>query len=106
VVQDREAAQAESGPGTGVDTISVAELSVLTDRTSTTWIGFPDHHIGADKVAQWYKRNLRIYANITQKLNQSDDRVLLLMGQAHIWTLRQFFRDNPEFEVVPVEQVL
>lgn len=80
VLLDREAAKAESGPGTGADTISVAELSDLIDRTSTTWISFSDHHIGADMVAQWYKQNLRIYANVTHEVKESDDRVLMMIG--------------------------
>lgn len=69
-----------SGPGTGADTISAPELANLIAR----WVGFPDYHIGADMVAQWYKRNLRIYANIAHAVAEDDDRVLLLMGQAHI----------------------
>lgn len=109
VLLDRRAARAESGPGTGADTLSVAELGELIGRTSTTWIGFPEHHVGADMVAQWYKRNLRIYANIAhavEEVEEGDDRVILLMGQAHVWTLRQFFRDSADFEVVPVEEIL
>lgn len=70
------------------------------------YVGFPDHHIGADLVGEWYKRNLRIYANIWRAVQPGSDRVLLLMGQGHIWTLRQFFRENPRFEVVPVADVL
>lgn len=106
VLLDDEAAASESGPGTGADTVSTSELSDLLERTSTTWVGFPDHHIGADMVGQWYKRNLRIYANIWRAVEKDDDRVLLLMGQSHVWPLRHFFRGNPEFEVVPVDDVL
>lgn len=105
ILLDRQEAN-DAGSGTGPDTISVAELNDLIGRTSTTWISFPDHHVGADMVAQWYKRNLRIYANISQQVEEDDRRVLLLMGQAHIWPLRQFFRDNPDFRVVPVQEVL
>lgn len=58
-------------------------------------------------VAQWYERNLRIYANVTHEVAEGQSRrVVLMMGQAHIWTLRQFFRDNPDFEVMPVANVL
>lgn len=103
---DEKAAASESGPGTGADTMHVNELGELIERKSTTWVGFPDHHAGADMAAQWYKRNLRIYANIWHALEESDDRLILLIGQAHVWSLRSFFRGNPDFEVVPVKEVL
>ncbi len=106
VVLDREEAGTESGPGTGADTLSVRDLGSLIQRTSTTWVGFPDHHIGADLVGEWYKRNLRIYANVWRAVQEGDDRVLLMIGQGHVWTLRQFFRENPDFEVVPVDELL
>lgn len=106
VLLDPEAAAAESGPGTGADTVSTSKLSDLFERTSTTWVGFPDHHVGADVVAQWYKRNLRTYANIWRAVDEDDDRVVLLIGQNHVWPLRHFFRGNPDFEVVPVDEVL
>ncbi|RFF26554.1 hypothetical protein DZK25_12355 [Wenzhouxiangella sp. 15181] len=105
IVRDRDGTESEGRhPETRV--LSLREFSSLLERTSTNWIGFTEHHIGADMVAQWYKRNLRIYANVAHEVEEKDDRVVLMMGQAHIWTLRQFFRDNPDFKVVPVAKVL
>lgn len=106
VVSDREIAAEEVSPEAGADTLSLRELGNLIQRNSTTWISFPDHHIGADLVGEWYKRNLRTYANIWRAVEADDDRVILLTGQAHVWTLRQFFRENPDFEVMPVSAVL
>jgi hypothetical protein len=106
VVEDRSVAAAEEGPDVGADTLDLRELGDLVQRRSTTWVGFPDHHIGADLVGEWYKRNLRIYANAWRAVEPGTDRVLLMMGQGHVWTLRQFFRENPDFEVVPVDEVL
>lgn len=105
IVRNRDDADG-GGAHSGVEVVSLREFSNLLERTSTHWIGFTEHHIGADMVAQWYKRNLRIYANVSHEVEGNDDRVVLMMGQAHIWTLRQFFRDNPDFEVVPVSSVL
>lgn len=99
---DREIEDGEAG----ADSLSVRELGDLIQRRSTTWVGFPDHHIGADLVGEWYKRNLRIYANVWRAAAPDDERVVLMMGQGHIWTLRQFFRENPDFRVVPVDRVL
>lgn len=90
----------------GAEVLSPKEAQAMIFRKGRLWVGFPDHHIGADLVGEWYKRNLRIYANIWRTTRAESDRVMLLMGQGHIWSLRQFFRENPDFEVVPVREVL
>lgn len=106
VLADREVAASEAGPSTGADTLSVRGMADLVQRHSETFVGFPDHHIGADLVGEWYKRNLRIYANIWRAVQEDDDRVVFLVGQGHVWSLRTFLRENPDFEVVPVDEVL
>lgn len=106
VVADRSVASAEAGPEAGADTLNLRELGDLIQTRSTTWVGFPDHHIGADLVGEWYKRNLRIYANAWRAAEPGSERLLLMMGQGHVWTLRQFFRENPDFEVVPLDEML
>lgn len=106
VLADREAASSEADPEAGADTLDLRELDELGHRHARTWVGFPDHHVGADLVGEWYKRNLRIYANVWRAVDEEDGRVVLLVGQGHVWTLRTFLRENPDFEVVPVEDVL
>jgi hypothetical protein len=106
VVADRRVADAEAGADAGADTVSLPELNELVQRNTETFVGFPDHHVGADLVGEWYKRNLRIYANLWRAVREADDRVMLLVGQGHVWTLRTFLRENPDFEVVPVDEVL
>ena len=96
MLADRETAGSESGPGTGVDTLSVRGLGDLVQENSEGFVGFPDHHIGADLVGEWYKRNLRIYANIWRAVDEGDQRIVVLIGQGHLWPLRTFFRENPE----------
>jgi len=73
---------------------------------SDIYVGFPDHHIGADLVGEFIKRDLRIYANIWNAIDDDTERVLVLYGQAHIWNLRRFFDDNPRFRVVDLGEVL
>ena len=51
---------------------------------------------GADYVAVWYRRNLRIAANIG-RIAQEGDRVFLIIGQGHAPILRQVFTDWPRF---------
>lgn len=90
----------------GVRTLEPRQFLGLVAGAGDIYVGFPEHHIGADLVGEWYKRNLRIYANLWRAVEPGTERAVLLIGQGHVWTLRQFLRDNPRFEVVPVEEVL
>lgn len=54
---------------------------------------------GADMVGDWYKRNLRIFANIT-RISEPGDRVFVIYGQGHIPTLRDFATHHPDFCLV------
>lgn len=53
-------------------------------------------YAGADMVAGWYRRNLRIFANLT-RIATPDDRVFVVYGQGHVKLLRDFVVQHPEF---------
>ncbi|MEQ8518650.1 MAG: DUF5694 domain-containing protein [Cytophagales bacterium] len=60
---------------------------------------FDFENIGVDLVAEWYKRNLKIYRNILE-LSQNQDRILVIFGQGHMHYLNQMIEDHPEMELV------
>ncbi|MEM9338066.1 MAG: DUF5694 domain-containing protein [Bacteroidota bacterium] len=69
--------------------------------------GAGDHYIGADGVARWYRRNLRIFANAYDVASfDKEERLLLIYGAGHVWQLRQFFKDAPDFDYVESNQYL
>lgn len=69
--------------------------------------GAGDNYIGADAVAKWYRRNLRIYANAYDLTDfDREERLLLLYGSGHIWQLRQFFIDSPDFDYIEPNEYL
>lgn len=103
--QNSEAAS-ERAQEVDVQTMGPREAQQLIMRRGEVYVGFPEHHIGADAVGEWYKRNLRMYANIWRAAESDTDRIFAMFGQAHIWTMRQFFRENPRFKVIPVAEVL
>ncbi len=55
----------------------------------------------ADKVTNWYKRNLRMFSNLNRisKFN-NDERVLLIVGAGHLKLLTDFADDAPQFCLV------
>jgi hypothetical protein len=58
-------------------------------------LGEPWDWAGADLVADWFRRNMRIYANVMQIADAPDDRVLVIYGAGHLGWLQQAFGGNP-----------
>lgn len=59
------------------------------------------NHRGADIIASWwYSRNLRMFRNIQMINAEKDDRILVIIGNAHASILRQLFECSPEFDFV------
>lgn len=48
---------------------------------------------GPELVAQWYRTNLNIYANI-QALAEPGERLLVIYGQGHAWLLNSFAAED------------
>lgn len=56
---------------------------------------------GADMLAlYWYSRNLRIFRNIQKIPQNSEDRILVIIGNGHASILRQLLTSSPEYEFV------
>lgn len=69
--------------------------------------GAGDNYLGADGVARWYRRNLRIFSNAYDLTNfDKEERLLLIYGSGHVWQLRQLFTDSPDFEYVEPNEYL
>ena len=60
----------------------------------------------ADLVANWYKRNLRIFANINRITEPGKDRILVIIGAGHLKLLKEFAGDAPYFDEVDAESFL
>ncbi len=56
--------------------------------------------IGAELLADWYKRNIMIYSKIINQLDYNENAILVLIGSDHAPILASLFSANPYFEVV------
>ncbi len=75
--------------------------------TGSILTGAGDLYIGADVVARWYQRNLKIFANTYDLADFStQERILLVYGSSHVWQLRQLFTDSPDFDYVEINDYL
>src|SRR5262249_41536784 len=57
-------------------------------------------YTGADIVAGWYERNLKIAMNVVRTADSPADRILVIIGAGHLKLLRQFLKESPDVEVV------
>ena len=58
-------------------------------------LGEPGDWAGADLVADWFRRNMRIYSNVVKLLDSPGERVLLIIGAGHLGWLRGSFESDP-----------
>ncbi|MFJ8064046.1 DUF5694 domain-containing protein [Psychrobacillus sp. NPDC096426] len=62
-------------------------------------IGEGTDYIGIDWMRWWYQRNLIIYSNLSRLVHDSNDRILLLIGAAHVHLVSQFLEESRLVEV-------
>ncbi len=63
----------------------------------------PAIYESADRITNWYKRELRIFANLNRITQFPGDRVLLIIGAGHLAIQRNFALDSPQFCLVEAE---
>ena len=57
--------------------------------------GEPWNWAGADLVADWFRRNMRIYTNVVRLIESPNERVLLIYGAGHLGWLQFAFGSSP-----------
>lgn len=68
-------------------------------------IGAGSSWAGVELVASWYRRNLRIFANL-QRVAADDDRLVLVIGSGHAPSLAHFLQVSGRFDLVQVSAIL
>ena len=61
--------------------------------------GEPWDWAGADLVADWFRRNMRIYSNVVHLIDSPDERVLVVYGAGHLGWLQYAFDSNPTIDL-------
>lgn len=62
-----------------------------------TMIGNGEQQPGANWVANWYGRNLKIFARLVALAPHPGDRILVIYGAGHIFPLREFAQQSGAF---------
>ena len=57
--------------------------------------GEPWNWAGADLVADWFRRNMRIYTNVVRLVDSPNERVLVIYGYGHTGWLQHNFTSDP-----------
>lgn len=55
-----------------------------------------DNYAGPDLLAEWYKRNIRISANINALIDSPSERILVIYGAGHLYWLQRNVLDSPD----------
>jgi len=62
-------------------------------------LGEPGDWAGADLLADWYRRNMRIYSNVAGLADDPGEHVLVIYGSGHLGWLRQAVASDPTFRL-------
>jgi hypothetical protein len=65
--------------------------------------GEPGDYAGPDLLAEWYRRNVRIYNNVTKLVATPEDHVLVIFGAGHLGWLRLNFAADPSLRLRKLE---
>ena len=80
-------------------------------RMSQEWylkmvaVGKEDNFAGADLMADWYKRNLRIFRNLLLLHPDKEDRILVIIGAGHAKILQDLVEDSSGFKLVKLDEL-
>lgn len=92
------------------DYLKVINSELHSKRNKQLWttglvnVGHEGSYLGADVVARWYRRNIRLYAN-AKNLVSDHENLLIIYGGAHKWILDELFESAPDFEVVQFNEL-
>ena len=66
----------------------------------TARIGLKDQYPGANWVAHWwYAHNLKNFVNLTRIAESTNERILLIVGAAHVYLIQQFLEESGDYIV-------
>ncbi len=66
-----------------------------------------ERYIGAELTSVWKNRDYKIYSNMVRlQMAHQPRRILVLIGAAHIGSLRSILRDDPAFRLLEAKAVL
>ena len=89
---------------TNSDSVNAMEMGYFLISTRS---GTNIDPVGADGwITRYYNRNLRIYSNVQRLGAKPTDRILIIYGSMHMYILKHLFRASPEFELVPLTEIL
>jgi hypothetical protein len=66
--------------------------------------GEPGDYAGPDLLAEWYRRNIRIFNNVAKLVTAPDDRILVIFGYGHLGWLRPDFAADPTLRLRKLEE--
>lgn len=78
----------------------------VNDVFASAQLGEPGEYGGAEFLAEWYKRNIRMYSNVVRIAAPTDKRIFVLVGASHKSIMQQLFKADPEWNLVDVNDYL
>lgn len=65
-----------------------------------------NNYFGSNLISDWYKRNLIMYSNIQNQLKPESKNIFVLVGTGHAAMLKEFFKNDSNFNLIDIGEVL
>lgn len=65
-----------------------------------------EEYVGMDWLIWWYQRNLIMFANLSDLVTSSEDRILFIVGGGHVEIISNFLKESELFELEPAQKYL
>lgn len=87
--------------GTVIDTLRMLNAKSTVEESQGLYMKLSqfatsDNYAGPDLLAEWYKRNIRISANINSLIESPNERILVIYGAGHLYWLQRNVLDSPD----------
>lgn len=60
----------------------------------------------SDLVSAWFRRNMRIYSNVTRLVEPPNERVLVIFGAGHLGWLQHAVGSSPDLRLRKLAEVV
>ncbi|MCK8479775.1 DUF5694 domain-containing protein [Psychroserpens algicola] len=56
--------------------------------------------------SEWFKRNLYMWSFVQKNINELDERIMILAGSSHVAMFDLFIRENDEWKIKELQQII
>lgn len=82
------------------------KLNLGSYLSEITKAGEIQNHVGSYLTSEWMRRNIYMYSLIQKYTEETDEKIMILLGAGHIAVIENLINYNPEWEIVELNEIV